>query len=243
MNFKEKLQSKNTIQIKRTRDFKYIPINLGYNDLLTESIDGKRHYHTPDGLKYPSITTVLGSLSKDFISKWKERVGEEKANQVSAIASSRGLQVHNIIEKYLKCEDDYLQSASIIAQNNFKSLKPLIDKNIGTIFGLEYALYSDYLQLAGRCDCIAEWNGILSIIDWKTSNRIKEKDDIHSYFIQKTAYAIMFEERTKKPITNLITVIAVDNEKPLVFKEHRDNWTDRLLTAIADYRAQSKNLS
>lgn len=221
----------------RTRTFNHVEFSLGYSDLITESSQQSgRLYCTPNGDKYPSVTTVLSILSEDSIRAWRARVGNEEANRISRIASSRGTQVHNIIEKYLRNHDDYLDGASLVAQTNFKSIKPIIDERIGDVWALEVALYSDHLNLAGRCDCIAEWDGVLSIVDWKTSGRIKTKSDIHSYFIQKSAYAIMFEERTGKPIVNLVTAMTVDNEKPLIFKEHRDNWAPKLLKTIEEYR-------
>lgn len=221
----------------RARFFNHKELELGYEDLVTESSERSgRVYCTPDGSRYPSITTVLSILSEDTIREWRQRVGAEEANRVSRIASSRGTQVHNIIERYLRNEEDYLTGASLVAQANFKSIKPIIEERIGDIWAIEAPLYSDHLGIAGRCDCIAEWDGVLSIIDWKTSGRIKSKDDIHSYFIQKSAYAIMFEERTGKPIVNLVTAMTVDNEEPLIFKEHRDNWAPKLIETIGEYR-------
>lgn len=226
------------VEPQQRRVFYHNKMRLGYDDLVTESSASTgRVYCTPNGNRYPSVTTVLSILSEDGIREWRARVGEEEANRVSRVASSRGTQVHNIIEKYIRNENDYLNKASLVAQTNFKTIKPVIDERLGVIWAIEAPLYSDYLKLAGRCDCIAEWDGVPSIIDWKTSGRIKEKDDIHSYFIQKAAYAIMFEERTSKPIVNLVTAITVDNEdKPLIFKEHRDNWAPKLLKTIAEYR-------
>lgn len=229
--------SANTAMTMRTRVFNHKELELGYEDLVTESSERSgRVYCTPDGSRYPSVTTVLSILSEDAIREWRARVGAEEANRVSRVASSRGTQVHNVIEKYLRNEEDFLTGASLVAQTNFKSIKPIIDERIGDIWAIEAPLYSDYLGIAGRCDCIAEWDGVLSIVDWKTSGRIKTKDDIQSYFIQKAAYAIMFEERTGKPVVNLVTAMTVDNEKPLIFKEHRDNWAPKLLETIAEYR-------
>jgi len=223
---------------QRTRTFNHKELELGYEDLVTESSERSgRVYCTPDGSRYPSVTTVLSILSEDSIREWRQRVGAEEANRVSRVASSRGTQVHNVIEKYLRNEDDFMAGASLVAQVNFKTIRPVIDERIGDIWAIEAPLYSDHLGIAGRCDCIAEWDGVLSIIDWKTSGRLKTKDDIHSYFIQKSAYAIMFEERTGKPVVNLVTAMTVDNEdQPLIFKEHRDNWAPKLLETIAEYR-------
>ena len=246
-SFKQRLQNNNKASSKAStitsmmmtekRIFIHEKTELGYEDLVTESSERTgRQYCTPDGSRYPSVTTVLGILSEDGIRAWRARVGEVEANRVSRIASSRGIQVHNVIEKYLRNDETYLEGASLIAQNNFKSIQPLLDKRIGKIHHLEVPLYSDHLKIAGRVDCIAEWDGVLSVVDWKTSGRIKTHDDIHSYFIQKACYAIMYEERTGIPIVNLVTAMTVDNEEPLIFKEHRDNWSKKLLETIAEYR-------
>ena len=172
-------------------------------------------------------------MSEDSIRKWRKRVGEEEANRVSSRASSRGTQVHSIVEGYLKNEDTstYLPHVKQSLQN----LRPILDKSIGKIFGLEVALYSRYLGLAGRCDCVAEFDGVPSIVDFKTSRRVKKKENISNYFAQASAYAIMFEERTGMAVPNTVIVMDVDDNEPLVFKEHRDNYVDLLLETKAEY--------
>jgi len=202
------------------KKFKHETIDIGYKDLDCVTAKSGRTYSTPDGVQYPSITTVLSILSEDAIRAWRERVGEEQAEIVSGKASRRGTKVHSIVEKYLRNEDtsDFLPHI----RQSLENLKPALDK-VGTIYGLELPLYSSHLGVAGRCDCIAEYNGVPSIIDFKTSKRIKKKDKIHSYFAQGAAYAIMWEERTGMSIPNVVIVMDVDHEKPLVFVEHRDN--------------------
>ena len=107
---------------------------------------------------------------------------------------------------------------------------------IGTIYAQECPLYSKHLGVAGRVDCVAEFDGKLSIIDFKTSLKPKKKEWISKYFMQETAYAIMWEERTGKPITQLVTIMDVDDNEPLLFIEHRDNWAKQLLQTIDDYK-------
>lgn len=207
---------------------------LGYKDLLTESISGRRHYATPEGL-YPSVTSVLGILSEDSIRAWRKRVGEEEANRISTRASRRGTSVHLIIEKYINNEEDYRSKFTPDIIETFNTVKPILDSRIGVVYGQELPLYSKHLGLAGRVDCIAQFDGVPSIIDFKTSKKIKKHDDIHGYFMQECAYAIMWEERTGMPITNLVTIMSVDDEEPLVFKEHRDNWVHDLKSVILEY--------
>jgi len=209
-------------------------VDLGYDDLAVETTERGRRYVDPSGGDYPSVTTVLSILSEDAIREWRARVGEEEANRVSHRASTRGTSVHAIVENYLKNEDTSGYLPHI--QQSLRNLKPILDNRIGKIFGIETALYSKHLGLAGRCDCVAEFDGVPSIIDFKTSKRIKTKDKISSYFAQMSAYAIMWEERTGMPIINTVVIMDVDDNEPLVFKEHRDNYTPLLFDTIKEYR-------
>ena len=213
--------------------FEHENIDIGYEDLVADTGETGRVYVAPDGSRYPSVTTVLSILSEDAIRAWRLRVGEEEANKVGHRASNRGTAVHSIIEGYLKNEptDDYLPHIKQSLQN----LRPILDQSIGKIFGLEVALFSRHLGLAGRCDCVAEFDGVPSIVDFKTSKRVKKKENISNYFAQMSAYAIMFEERTGMPITNTVIVMDVDDNEPLVFKEHRDNWTKLLIDTKKEY--------
>lgn len=220
----------------RTKIFEHIPLELGYTDLITENLSSGRKYVTPNGKRLPSITTVLSILSEESIQAWRKRVGDEEANRISSRASKRGTAVHSIVEKYINNEEDFAKGFGLDIVQSFKNLQPILDDRIGRVYGQETALYSEYLGVAGRCDCIAEFDGVVSIIDFKTSKRVKKKEDITSYFIQETAYSIMYEERTGKPITNLVTIMDVDYEQPLVFKEHRDNWTSDLMSTIQEYK-------
>lgn len=215
------------------RVFEHEELDIGYDDLVADTRETGRVYVAPDGSRYPSVTTVLGILSEDSIREWRQRVGEEEANKVSHRASNRGTAVHSIIEKYLRNEDTSDNLPHI--KQSLANLRPILDKSIGKIFGLETALYSRHLGMAGRCDCIAEWNGVPSIIDFKTSRRVKKKENIASYFAQASAYAIMFEERTGLAIPNTVIVMDVDDNHPLIFEEHRDNFVELLLSTKKEY--------
>lgn len=215
------------------RVFEHVNLDLGYDDLVADTRETGRVYVAPDGSSFPSVTTVLSILSEDAIRAWRERVGADVANQIGHRASNRGSAVHSIIERYLLNEDtsDFLPHIKQSLQN----LRPILDRSIGKIFGLEVALFSRHLGLAGRCDCIAEWNGVPSIIDFKTSKRVKKKENISNYFAQASAYAIMFEERTGLAIPNTVILMDVDDNDPLVFEEHRDNYVDLLLSTKKEY--------
>jgi hypothetical protein len=222
--------------IMERRVFKHDKTDLGYEDLNAESTSSGRKYAAPNGVRYPSVTTVLAILSEEFIQRWRARVGEEEANKVSHRASTRGTAVHECIEKYLDNDENYAEGYMPNIIDNFKAVRPVLDERIGTIYLQEAALYSEHLGLAGRVDCVGEFDGVLSIIDFKTSKKIKKKEWITNYFIQEAAYAIMWEERTGTPIVNLVTIITVDNEAPQVFVEHRDNWVPKLLETINEYK-------
>lgn len=197
--------------------------------------DGKRYYTLPDGSIVPSITTVLGELKKKSIMEWRNRVGHEEANRISRQASSRGTNVHRICERYLLNEEDHTKNAMPDALEMFQSLKPELNK-INNIHYQEQSLWSTQLGLAGRVDCIAEYDGELSVIDFKTSRYIKERDSILDYFQQTTAYALMYEELVGSPINNVIILMAVQNEKkPLVFKERVEDHIEGLVKAKKYY--------
>ena len=197
-------------------------------------IDGVRYYDTGEG-KYPSVTSVVGLLSKDSILAWRKRVGEEEANRVSARASKRGTEIHSLCENYLK---DGSAEPNMFDAPMFNSLVPLLNK-IDNIHALESPLYSHKLEVAGTVDCIAEYEGVLSVIDFKTSGRIKKLEDIHSYFYQTSAYAYMFWEQTKLIPTQLVIIMGVDEENPLVFIEPITPWIPKFI----DVRKQFKQLN
>ena len=195
-------------------------------DLKTETINGKRHYVTPNG-KYQSITALLSNLSKAGIQAWRKRVGEEEANRISHQASGRGTRVHNIAESYIKNQEDHLEGVLPDAFEMFQSITPLIDR-IDNVHCVEGALYSDELKLAGRTDLIAEFDGELSAIDYKTSKRIKIWDHCHSYFMQGAFYAHAYEERTGIPVNDIVIIMAVENEEPVLFRETKNRWIEPL---------------
>lgn len=192
--------------------------------------DGSRRYFTESGAAYPSVTTVLSVLSRDSIREWRQRVGAEEANKISRQASTRGTKIHLLCEDILNNKEIDTNNMSLLDKEMFNKFRPLLDR-IDNIHGQEIALFSDHLRLAGRVDCIAEFDGKLSIIDFKTSKKPKRKEWIESYFAQAAGYAIMYEERTGIPINRSAILIAVEGDEPQVFVETRDNYVDILLNA------------
>ena len=211
-----------------------IELELNNEDYSLKQItkDSGRVYVDDEGNSYPSVTTVLSILSKQAIMEWRARVGEEEANRISSRAVTRGNKVHDMIENYIlgkEVNEDHLPSLA-----NFKEIKPIIDASLSKVYATEKRMYSKHLGVAGTVDCVGVWDNKISIIDWKTSAKFKKKEWVHNYFMQASAYAIMWEERTGQPITNLVVCIAGD-AGPQIFTEHRDNWDDQLISCISDY--------
>ena len=184
-----------------------------------------RLYETPSGKRYPSVTSVTGLLGKEAIIAWRKRVGEEEANRISTRAAKRGTRIHSLCESYLNNEH---VEPDIFDSETWSTFKPILSR-INNIHCLETPLYSDHLQVAGTVDCIAEFDSKLAVVDFKTSKRIKQRDDIHGYFMQCAAYAVAFEERTGISVPNIVILMAVDDELPLVFKEKRNTWINNFI--------------
>lgn len=194
-----------------------------------------RFYQTPSGKCYPSVTSVTGLLNKQAIIEWRKRVGEEEANRISTKAANRGTKIHSLCESYLNNEH---VEPDIFHKEMWNSLVPELRK-IDNVHCLESPLYSDHLEVAGTVDCVAEYEGKLSVIDFKTSKRLKQREDIHNYFMQCSAYAVAFEERTGIPVGRLVIVMGVDDEEcPLVFKEKRDDWIGGFVNLRKQYKLE-----
>ena len=224
------------------RTFEHVKVHFDYDDLLSEDTENGRVYVTEDNTQYPSITTVLSILSRDSIAAWRKRVGDAEANRISREATTRGSAVHQMVEDYIDNKKDYKGHYLPYIIDNFEQIRGIIDKRIGKVYAQEQPLYSTHLGVAGRVDCVAEFDGKLSIIDFKTSKKRKERKYCENYFMQESAYAIMWEERTGKPITQLVTIMSVDNDHPLVFVEHRDDWTEKLHETIKAFKDEQRTL-
>lgn len=218
-------------------NFNHVKLNELNFDLESETTEKGRVYKSPGGKLYPSITTVLSDYNKKALFEWRKRVGEQEANRIARQASGRGTKLHNIVEKYLLNEVSEMKMQTMMPDTKelFFKVKPLLDTHIGDIYGIEQPLYSDRLKVAGRCDCIAEWDGVLSIVDWKTSTNSKEKDKIENYFMQATGYAEMFEERTGRPINQIVIAIAVENGTTNLFIEEKTKYLHPLNQYLERY--------
>ena len=198
------------ITTQRTKyfDLKYYP-SLS---LPTETVNGKRHYITPQGNRYPSVTTVLSAMSADGIAAWRKKVGNDVANKVSTQASGRGTKVHQIAEDYLKNKDDYLDGHMPANIDTFKQIQVYLDNHVDEVYGNEISLYSDDLKTAGKCDLIGRIHGIRSIGDFKTAKKHKKEEWITNYFYQCTAYALMLYERHNVWCPQICLMIATDED-------------------------------
>ena len=214
-------------------------------ELNTKSVEGGRFYETPDGQSYPSVTTVTGLLSRDGIQAWRKRIGEKKADEISKAATMTGTRVHKLAEMYLRNEvfrqEDFFGEALPNVQRMFGQLEILLDKNVGVIKAIEAPLYSHSLKVGGRVDLIAEWDGELSIIDFKTSKKLKKESWIKGYFLQSCAYARMFEELTNITVRKVVIAIAVDNHQSQVFTVDSEDYIQEFIDLRKKYDLESHN--
>ena len=205
-------------------------ITLGDLEQLQESMtrvqeDGRRFYETPEGQRYPSVTTVTGLLTRDHIKLWRERVGAEEANKISSVAARRGTKMHSLFEQYLRQEEE-LVFENILDESMFNAVQPVLDEI--TPIALEAGMWSDSLQMAGQVDCVGVWDNELCIIDFKTSAKYKEEYMADPWFHQMTAYAIMVEELTGEVIDSIVAVVAVDGGGVQVFEADPREYVDKL---------------
>lgn len=218
--------------------FNHVEMSAPLKELESKTTGNGRVYVTPEGKKYPSITTVLSLMSRDAIQAWRKRVGEEVANKISVQAGTRGTAVHQLAEDYVNNNPDWAKKAMPANLFTFNSIKPLLDKHLNNVWIQEAPLYSDRLEIAGRVDCIAEWDGELAIIDYKTSRRPKTLDKIQNYLIQESVYAACFYELTGIPIKKIVTVIAVDDSEPQVFIDTPYKYLPKFLEVREQFRRE-----
>jgi Kyanoviridae exonuclease len=194
--------------------FNHTPTHLGTPLMDTTYPSGVRIYRHTDGSKFPSITTCLQDFKKDIIEKWRNRIGEQAADKILKDAIDRGNAIHEMAERYLKNEDPaFLLQFQPKYRNLFGSVRLKLNRYVNNIRVQEKPLFSRKLKVAGRCDLIADWDGKLSVIDFKGSGQIKKEDWIENYFIQITFYALAYYEMTGIPINQGVIVMANDGSK------------------------------
>ena len=198
-------------------------------------IDGFRFYDI-EGHNYPSVTTVLGYNTGDGIKKWRASIGEDVANYEMRRAAGRGKATHTLIEQYMKGETP--GERAVLPLGLFRLIKPYVDQ-ITNVHLLEAIMYSKQLTLAGQVDCVAEYNGKLSVIDFKTSNKYKQEDWVQGYFQQCTAYAIMYEELFGTPIEQIVILQSGEDGSMKPFVKDKATYTADLEKAIKDFYNQN----
>jgi len=204
--------------------------------LTRKTTESGRKYFTPEGNAYPSITTVLSIIGKEKIIEWRKRVGEAEADKISQQAATRGTAVHKLAEDYLNNIENWQGDQMPANLFTFNQIKSVLDKRVNNIWMQESFLYSDKLKCAGQVDCIAEFDGELSIIDFKTSRKPKKLEWITNYFIQVSFYAAAFLERTGIPIKQGVILIAVDDNEPQVFKINTYDYLEHFLSVRKKYK-------
>ena len=219
--------------------FKHLNIHSFPILKATTTQQGRRYL--VDGMMWPSVTTVIGHSKKKSIMEWRNRVGEEEANAISKRASTRGNKCHKLCELYLENKSISKYKDDPLSMGLFYQIKPYLD-SIDNIHALEAPLCSSLLKMAGRVDCIAEYNGELAIIDFKTSTKYKREEWIHDYFAQEPAYAIMFQELTGLIPKKLVTIIACETGEPQVFEIYDTiTYARKLKEYIDAYRRDNGN--
>jgi len=215
------------------KKFKHVVLEEAFKDLNTVNKNGQRFYSTPEG-HYPSVTTVTGWEKRQFFAKWRAENPKESRRVLD-----RGNKLHNLIEDYInnRVDDKTTGGLNPFILDLFILLKPELDK-IDNVYAQEVPLWSSTLELAGRVDCVGEYDGKLSIIDFKGSTRIKRKEDIQNYFMQATAYAIMWQEMTGQKIDNIVILIATEQGESQVFQDNPIRYVKPLLKSIRDYQEE-----
>ena len=208
---------------------------LGELELECKTTESIRLYNLPDGQWVPSITSVTSFYNRQIFVKWRERVGLEEANRITKRATARGTDFHQVCQDYLENKELNWEDYQPLTKFMFYHLKPELDK-INNIHAIERTLYSEYLGLAGRVDCIAEYDGELAVIDFKTSDKIKPEEWIENYFVQETFYAAAYYELTGKVVKKLITLMVTPGGEVKVFdKRNKGDYIKLLVRYIKEF--------
>ena len=205
----------------------FTKIEIDYPSLDRETIDGVRYYDTPTGEKLVSITSVISHYNREIFREWRARVGNEEANKVTKQATSRGTDMHTLVEHYIKNEK--LPTVQPLSDMLFRQAKPDLNK-IDNIHAIEQALFSKELGVAGTVDCIAEYEGELAVIDFKTSKKPKPRKWIEHYFVQCAAYACMLYEMTGIMVKKFVIIMSCEDGECVVYEEYDKRKYINLLT-------------
>ena len=213
-------------------------------EIKATTTDGVRLYETPEGNYYPSITTVLSVRNKKGLHDWRKRVGDDVANYVARKAANRGTAVHHMCEDYLNNDfDEEKHKKKFLPYVLFNQLRESVLRKVNDIYSQEAGLYSDKYKVAGRVDCIAEYDGELSIIDFKTSSKERSDEWNESYYIQASAYAEMFEERTGIAINQVVILVVTEDGVVQEFVKNKTEYLPLLSDAIKEWKVKNEMVS
>ena len=213
-------QTKIIMKGEQSSGMNFSHVDRDLQPLEREHIDGVRYYKIPDEeelIKMVSITSVTSHFNKEIFINWRKKVGNEEADKITKAATRRGTDMHTLTEHYLK-NDEELPTVPPISEFLFKIAKPKLNL-INNIYALEGPLYSRQLGVAGTVDCIAEYDGELAIIDFKTSKKPKPREWIEHYFVQAMAYGCMLYEMRNISVKKLVIIMACENGECLVYEE------------------------
>ncbi|MBC8430032.1 MAG: PD-(D/E)XK nuclease family protein [Pelagibacteraceae bacterium] len=214
------------------KKFKFIDVDTSKLPNVKGRNQAGFRFYDIDGENYPSVTSVLGIKKKKELQKWRDSIGEKVANWEMGRAARRGKATHTLVEQYLKGETP--SERSVLPLGMFRLMKPYVDK-IDNVHLIEQVMYSKKLTIAGQVDCVAEYGGKLSVIDFKTANKERIESWVESYFLQTTAYALMYEELFGKPIEQIVVLIAGEDGSMTAFIKERKDYEEKLGQSIKDF--------
>ena len=205
---------------------------INWPELVVHTHKGMRFYETPDGNKYPSITTVLGKQpgKQKGLQAWRKRIGEEQARIVSGKAARRGTAFHNICEDYLNGMEDitHHKEKNFLAWCMFGEMKSHLDEKINKVVLQEQSMYSPKYKVAGRCDFIGVYKDTLAVVDFKTTTTPKKEEWIEDYFIQCSAYASMYEEHTGETIEDIVIMMVAEDGQVQIYEKKAADYLPKL---------------
>jgi genome maintenance exonuclease 1 len=202
-------------------------------DLQRVEVDGKRYYALPSGMRFKSVTTVLGEkLDKSWLVSWRERVGNEQADLIMKRAAARGTIVHSLAEKFMSNKD--IGSANPVHLYAFEGAARHLRERVSSVLGIELPLYSKFLRCAGTADLVCYYDGEPTVVDFKTSLRLKDEERIESYFLQSACYSMMFSHLYQIPVRQFVVLICADHEPVQVFKKDVSSFVERVVSVFRE---------
>ena len=204
------------------------------------TVDGQRRYITPEGRVYPSVTTILSDFQSEGLKSWIEKVGVEEANRRKVQGANRGTNLHLIYEDFVKNKLN-IPSYDPITYDLFVNSERYLREGISKVHNLEFPIWSDRLKTAGTADCLCEWQGVTSILDYKSSGKPKKEEWIKNYFLQETIYAMAVFERIKLKVPQIVTFIVNEQDpEPQIFVKKTADYIEEVIKLLSDYHRRNR---